>query len=433
MRDSMKVLIITRTLAEFANQQGKIREISKLGVNLTVVSPARWAGRKSELQRVKPDGYEFLACRCWFSGTSSVRLGNHLHFYPGISSIIAREKWDFVHIDEEPFNLATYHALRGCRRHRARAVFTTWQNLMKRYPPPFNLFERYVFENTVGAIAGSRGSLDLLRRREFRGLAAHIPQLGVDPNMFRKQDASGLRRKLGVGDTFVIGFVGRFSPEKGLDTLIKALALLPGGCTLVLVGNGPDRPRLNAVAQTTGVSARVKWVPWVDSGEVVEYLNAFDVLALPSRTRWAVKEQFGRVLVEAMSCETCVVGSDSGEIPNVVGDAGLIFHEGDERELAGCLRQLLNDSSLRESFRHRGRQRVLENFTYAKIAAETVGFYRRICSGCDEATDVMNEWLGERQGVNERGHDPAPSPIGLRNTASRSSVCQASLPACRTA
>jgi len=98
--------MITRTLAEFANQHGKIREISKLGVDLTVVSPARWAGRESELQCVKPDGYELLVCECWFSGTASVRLGNHLHLYPEISSVIGRERWDLVHIDEEPFNVA---------------------------------------------------------------------------------------------------------------------------------------------------------------------------------------------------------------------------------------------------------------------------------------------------------------------------------------
>jgi glycosyltransferase involved in cell wall biosynthesis len=379
----MKVLIITKTLAEFANQQGKIREISKLGVNLTVVSPARWAGRESELQHVKPDGYEFLVSRCWFSGTASVRLGNHFHLYPGISSVIGREKWDFVHIDEEPFNLATYHALRMCRSHGARAVFTTWQNLMKRYPPPFNLFERYVYQNAAAAIAGNGEGLDLLRRRGFRKLAAHIPQLGVDPTVFRKQDADGLRRKLGLGGAFVIGFVGRLSPEKGVDTLIKALALLPEGCVLVLVGDGPERPRLEAMARAFGVSASVQWVPWVNSGEVTEYMNAFDVLVLPSRTRWNIKEQFGRVLVEAMSCETCVVGSDSGEIPNVIGDAGLVFHEDDERDLAERLRKLIGSPSVRETFRRDGRQRVLENFTYAKIAADTVNFYRSICSGCE--------------------------------------------------
>jgi glycosyltransferase involved in cell wall biosynthesis len=373
--------MITRTLAEFANQQGKIREISKLGVNLTVVSPARWAGKESEVQRVKPDGYEFLLQKCWFSGTTFVRLGNHLHFYPEVSRVIGREKWDFVHIDEEPFNLATYHALRKCRRHGARAVFTTWQNLMKTYPPPFNLFEKYVYENAAGAISGNGQGLDLLRRRGFRRLAAHIPQLGVDPTMYRRQDASSLRRKLATDGSFVVGFVGRIHIEKGLDTLVKAFALLPKSSVLVLVGRGPYRAELESLIGSLGLSERVRWVPWVNSGEVLEYMNAFDVLALPSRTRWNWKEQFGRVLVEAMACETCVVGSDSGEIPEVIGDASLIFHEGDERELAGRIRNLMDCPSLRETLGQRGRQRVLENFTYAKIAAETVNFYRRICSG----------------------------------------------------
>jgi len=383
MRDPVKVLIITRTLAEFANLQGKIREISRLGVELTVVSPARWAGRDCELKNVRPDGYEFLVCRCWFSGTTSVRLGNHLHLYPGISSIIGREKWDLVHIDEEPFNLATYHALRMCRRYRARAVFSTWQNLMKRYPPPFNLFEKYVHENASGAIAGNGEGLELLRRRGFRRPAACIPQLGVDPTFFRKQDANGQREKLVPSGSFVVGFVGRIHREKGLDTLVRAIALLPKSSVLVLVGRGPYRAELEGLIGALGLSERVHWAPWVNSKEVPQYMSAFDVLVLPSRTCRNWKEQFGRVLVEAMASETCVVGSDSGEIPNVVGDAGLIFHEGDERELAERLRQLMDSPSLCDTLRHRGRQRVLEHFTYAKIAADTVNFYRSICSGSE--------------------------------------------------
>ncbi len=380
----MKVLIITRTLAEFANQQGKIREISKCGVDLTVVSPPRWAGSDREVLRVKPDGYEFLLRRCWFSSTTSVRLGNHLHFYPDVSSIIGREKWDLVHIDEEPFNLATFHAMRSCRKYRVKAIFSTWQNLMKRYPAPFNFFEKYVFKNAAGAIAGNQEGLDILRRRGFRKPIARVPQLGVDPIMFRKQDASDVRKKLVPDGSFVVGFVGRIHIEKGLDTLVRAVALLPGNSVLVLVGRGPYRAELESLIRTLGLFERVRWMPWVSSNEVPQYMNVCDVLAVPSRTRRNWKEQFGRVLVEAMACETCVVGSDSGEIPNVVGDAGLIFREGDERELADRLRKLMDAASLRETLGQRGRQRVLENFTYAKIATDTADFYRRISLDMDE-------------------------------------------------
>ena len=154
-----KLLLITRTLAEFANLQGKLREITKLGIELTVVSPARWAGKECELRHVRADGYQFLIHPCCFSGTSLVRPGNHLQFYPGISSIIRDGKWDLVHIDEEPFNFATYHAVRECRRYDTLAVFTSWQNSMKRYPPPFNWFEKYVFENVAGGHSGECRSL----------------------------------------------------------------------------------------------------------------------------------------------------------------------------------------------------------------------------------------------------------------------------------
>ena len=339
------------------------------------------------MQCVRPDGYEFLVSRCWFSGTKSVRLGNHLHFYPDVPSVLRREKWDLIHIDEEPFNVATFHAMRWCRRYQVQAIFSTWQNLMKSYPPPFNFFETYVFKNAAGAIAGNGEGRDVLYRRGFRRPIARVPQLGVDPTLFRRQDASELRRRLAPDGSFIVGFVGRLHIEKGVDTLVRAFALLPSTSVLVLVGRGPHRARFERLTRELGLSKRVRWAPWVSSAEVLEHMNAFDVLVLPSRTRSNWKEQFGRVLVEAMACETFVVGSNSGEIPKVIGDAGLIFSEGDERELAERLQTLMDNPSIRESLRRHGRQRVLENFTYAKIAADTVSFYRRICSvanGFDE-------------------------------------------------
>ncbi len=383
----MKLLMITRTLAEFASIQGEIAEISKLGVEQTVVSPRQWGGRDSEIKRVKPDGFELLFHDCWFSGTSSIRLGNHLHFYPGISRVIGREKWDLVHLDEEPFNPATYHALRACRKHDVPAVFTEWQNLNKWYPPPFNFFEKYVFENAAGAIPGSKECLDVLRHRGFRGPVAQIGH-GLDPTVFRRQDASSLRRNLAPEGSFIVGFMGRIHQEKGLDTLVNALALLPRNSVLVLLGRGPYRAELETMIRGLNLQERVSWLPWVHSNEVVEYINAFDVLALPSRTRRNWKEQFGRVLIEAMACETCVVGSDSGEIPNVIGDGGLVFREGNEQELADSLRKLMNDRAWCQSLGRRGRQRVLEHFTYAKVAQARVEFYRRICSGVDTMSAV---------------------------------------------
>lgn len=377
----IKVLLITKTLAEFPAEAGKVREMSKLGVDVSVVIPRCWRGLPLDTVGLVADGYRMFLRDCWFGNRKSRQIRHHLHFYPEISEVIRSDAWDIIHIDEEPMNLATYLVLRECRKQNRPAIFTTWQNLMKRYPPPFNLFERYAFKNAAGAIAGNREAMEIMRERGFEKPATCAPQHGVDPTHFQRQDASDLRELIKMSAIFAVGYVGQFRPNKGLDILLKALALLPKRCGLVLVGSGPDELKLRSLAQELGVSPRVCWRPWVDQKEVIKFMCLVDVLVLPSRAVWNVKEQFGRVLIEAMSCETPVVGSDSGEIPNVIGDAGLIFHEGNAQELAGHLLRLLENPSLRAELGRRGRERVLERFTYAKVAAQTVEFYKRICNG----------------------------------------------------
>ncbi len=104
-------------------------------------------------------------------------------------------------------------------------------------------------------------------------------------------------------------------------------------------------------------------------------MSGLDVLVLPSRTWSNWKEQFGRVLIEAMACEVPVVGSDSGEIPNVIGDAGLVFPEGDAPALAGCLQKLMDDTGLRVQLAECGLERVKANFTQAQIARRHLELY----------------------------------------------------------
>lgn len=378
----MRVLFLTKRLAEVAGEAGKIHEFSKLGMRMSVVVPAgRWRGTSNAAEGLKPEGYELSIRRCLFSGIESNRIKTHIYYYPEISEVIGGEKWDLVHIEEEPYNLATYQVVRACVRHGRRAIFLTARMVLRSYPAPFNFFEKYVHRNAAAAIAINSAALGILRCKGFKKQAALLSQDGIDPAVFRKSEASDLRQRVGLDGAFVIGFVGQIASRKGLDTLLQALALLPRDCSLVLVGSGPDAAKFKPLASELGVAARVRWEPWVDHREIVKYMSAFDVFVLPSRTAPRWKEDFGRVLIEAMACETPVVGSDSGAIPETIGDAGLLFREGDERELAGRLRRLMEDSSLRETLARRGRERVLERFTYEKVACDTVDFYRRICSG----------------------------------------------------
>jgi glycosyltransferase involved in cell wall biosynthesis len=207
-----------------------------------------------------------------------------------------------------------------------------------------------------------------------------VPQFGVDPETFRKSDSSALRAELNLEHRFVVGFMGRLVEEKGVDTLLAALGRLPEDVTALLVGSGPFQPDLEKLCLQLGLAERVRWVPAVASHKVPDYLNAFDVLVLPSRTRPTWKEQFGRVLIEAMSCELPVIGSDSGEIPRVIGEAGCTFPEGDVLALASALRQLRNDAALCSRLGPRGRVRVLAHFTQAEVARKTVEVYGQILS-----------------------------------------------------
>jgi glycosyltransferase involved in cell wall biosynthesis len=135
---------------------------------------------------------------------------------------------------------------------------------------------------------------------------------------------------------------------------------------------------LELLARELGIAERVHFDGVIASGQMPAYLGQLDILVLPSRSLPNWKEQFGRILVEAMACEVAVIGSDSGEIPNVIGEAGLIFPEDSVDGLYNHLLTLLKDDNLRRQLGRRGRERVLNHYTQAQIAAKTVEVYREM-------------------------------------------------------
>ncbi|MGC8839818.1 MAG: glycosyltransferase, partial [Anaerolineae bacterium] len=167
---------------------------------------------------------------------------------------------------------------------------------------------------------------------------------------------------------FTIGYAGRLVEQKGLRVLVEALAGLGGEWRLMLCGTGPLKAELQAQLRSLGLAGRVRFQDHVPSEEMSRYLREMDVLVLPSLTRPNWKEQFGRVLIEAMACGVPVIGSDSGEIPHVIGDAGLIFPEGDARALRSLLARLQEEPALRRELAAKGRARVLAHYTQTRIA-----------------------------------------------------------------
>jgi glycosyltransferase involved in cell wall biosynthesis len=129
-------------------------------------------------------------------------------------------------------------------------------------------------------------------------------------------------------------------------------------------------------ARQLGLEGRVHLPGVVHNADLPTLMNALDAFVLPSEMRRNWREQFGRVVVEAMSCGVPVVGSDSGEIPNVLGEAGLVFHEGEAGALASCLRSLLSDPAMRGRLSQAGRARVLELYSTERVAAQHYDVYR---------------------------------------------------------
>jgi glycosyltransferase involved in cell wall biosynthesis len=341
----------------------KLVEMAARGIELTLVAPPEWRGVPFEPGF--DDGYRTVLSRPRFNGSF------HTHYYPELPRILAETRPDLLHCDEEPYDTVSYMALRAARRAGVPLLFFTWQNLRRRWPPPFKWFERSLLIGAAGGIAGNREAGAILKAKGFRKPLATIPQFGVDPSLFPPRE-----RMRGAGEPFAIGYVGRLTRDKGLDILLDALAALSGDWRLTMVGEGPFRPTLEARAASFG--ARVRLAGAVPSTEIPALLRTFDVLVLPSRTLPNWKEQFGRVLVEAMASRVPVVGSDSGEIPEVIGDAGLVTPEGDAPALTAALTRLLSDPALAADLAERGRQRALAYFTHARVAEQTVAFYPEV-------------------------------------------------------
>jgi glycosyltransferase involved in cell wall biosynthesis len=157
--------------------------------------------------------------------------------------------------------------------------------------------------------------------------------------------------------------------EKGLDLLIDAAAELEG-VSLRLVGNGPLREPLRRYAAARRVPLEIDAT--VKHEDMPGAYRSFDVLVLPSRKPATWAEQFGRVLVEALTCGVPVVGSDTGEIPWVISSTGggLVFAEGDVHGLREALRRLQSSPALRSELASRGRVRARELFSVETVARD---------------------------------------------------------------
>ena len=365
----MKVLYVSKASVVAAHRD-KLRWLAKR-VELEVVVPNRWSGSESLLA---VEDVSLTPLPVFWPGH------NHFHLYRGLGVVMDRFVPDLIHLDEEPYSAVTFQGGRAARRRGIPFVFFAYQNIPKRYPPPFHGIRRWVFDHAAGGIAATDRAADVLVQYGFRKLLRVIPQMGVDPALFCAD--AGLRVNTRASfdcpsDAPVVAFIGRLVPEKGIDLLLGAVATIPE-IVCVIAGSGPEEATLRALADDLDIGSRVRFMGQIPSMEIPAVLAGVDVLCLPSRTtrRWA--EQFGRVLIEAMSTEVPVVVTNCGEMAGVVGDCGKVVPMDDVDALSIALEQLLSDQAHRVELGRCGRARVMDEFSQRRVVEDTVALYEDV-------------------------------------------------------
>jgi alpha-maltose-1-phosphate synthase len=254
--------------------------------------------------------------------------------------------------------------------------------------------ERTAFEGADAVIAVSAGmrgdTLDSYRNLDPDKV--HVVRNGIDTNEFKPDSGTQFMSALGIDlDKPSVVFVGRITRQKGLIHLVRAAEQLDPGVQLVLLAGAPDTPEIaqqigDAFGHLKAARGDVIWIEQMLPREQVrQVLSHATVFACPS-----VYEPLGIVNLEAMACETAVVASAVGGIPEVVvdGETGYLVpydpaQAGDpafiaafEEDLANKLNSLTANPERARAFGLAGRQRCIEEFDWAKIAAETVDVYR---------------------------------------------------------
>ncbi|MDP4198948.1 MAG: glycosyltransferase [Bacteroidota bacterium] len=370
----MKILYVGHTYTVRANH-AKIAALARLpSVEITLVTPHGWKGPLYNNLTDKFEGVsnvDHRILRAYFIGKESAYF-----FGPSLFSLIARLKPDIVHVEQGAYAVSYAQILLALKlfSRRSRALFFTWWNLPYEPHGIRRFLERFNLANSSGAVAGNNAAETILRDHGFRKPISILPQLGIDldsQNPYGKSETKSL----------TIGYAGRITEEKGVLDLLDAVGKIEdlNDVSLYFVGAGPALAEVKRRAAVRGI--RFIHHDAVRNEEIPEHLALMDVLVLPSRSTPTWVEQFGHILLEAMANGVPVIGSNSGEIPNVIGDAGLIFQEGDLPALSDAIQFLRFNPRERSRLAQRAFERLQQRFTNDIIARQQIGLYEELLAG----------------------------------------------------
>jgi len=310
-----------------------------------------------------------------------VHFASRIHWmlYGRALRSLLRQPWDLVHCWEEPYILAGLQIAYWTPA-VTPLVFYTFQNISKHYPPPFSWAEKYSVNRCAGWLAAASSVEQTLLTRGYDRRPHQVMPLAVDLDKFSPQPQWKRNTLGGLGwaedGPPVVGYLGRFIEAKGIRLLARTLDALTVPWRALFVGGGELQGWLAGWAR--GQGDRVRIVTSASHDQVPKYLNAMDILCAPSQTTPAWREQFGRMLIEAFACGVPVIASDSGEIPHVVGDAGIILSENDHQAWGAAIERLINLPCERKQMATKGLERVQHCYSLERVAMKHLAFFTDI-------------------------------------------------------
>jgi len=366
-----RVLVLSHSYLQPAHR-GKLRALAARGLEVTVAIPQRWRepwfGRPIDVAWERQGGLEVFPLPARGMGGKG-EVAKAKYGRRALKALLRDRRPDLVQIEEEPNTHAARQVLGAARRLGIPVVLFTHQNVELDQGWWAHWKQRRMLRKLTGLVAGSDLAGTLVRRDAPNLPIAVIPQLGaLAPHEPQHVPHEGL----------AIGYVGRLVPQKGLDILLQALARQRGAkWRLTIVGDGPEREHLEALASELRLAARVRWTGGLPTEQVANLWPDLDVLVQPSLALSDWREANGQVLMEAMANEVAVLGTDSGVIPELIGDAGLVVPAGDAEALGAALERM-SDRATRRGLAQAARARALRLYSDDAIAERTLEFWRQV-------------------------------------------------------
>jgi glycosyltransferase involved in cell wall biosynthesis len=364
----VRAVVVSHLYADPANRT-RLKALAALGVDIAAIVPERWVHQDGVSQTtVSPSDGGIQVVPVPVRGFPA-RPGLLLWNAKVLRREVGRLKPDLLHIEEEPWTQPAALSVRLARRLGIPGVIATAESL----PGGHSIGQRLRRERTLRQAAGIVGAnslaLGLATKRRPTLPRAVIPASGISVPDGRPRESH---------PELAIAFVGRLVPERGLDLLFRACVNLAGKWSLTVVGTGPSQEELEALAQRLGIAARISWLGPLPRSVVDELWPRLDCVVLPSRTteRWVMSE--GRAAIHAMANGVAVIGTNSGALPEIVGEAGRIVPEEDVAALTAALQDLYAGRSECQRLGSVGRRRVLDEFSDPAIARKTLAFWRTL-------------------------------------------------------